>query len=142
MSRADPVFWRFTSGLYYSLRDQQGFSYDFGQSFQDYVGTVLSARILNEQMKVHPEAEFHLGKSRKDTTDWIVQEGDESALFIECKTKRLTWASKSGLADLGALQQDIQKLAGAVVQLYRTIADYRLGLYPSLRTNQNDASTR
>ena len=55
-----------------------------------------------------------------------------SALFVECKTKRLTWASKVGLTNLSALEQDIRKLAGAVVQVYKTINDYRVGLYPHL----------
>ena len=83
-------------------------------------------------MEVQPEAEYQVGKHRKDTVDWIVQEGDKSALFVECKTKSLTWASKVGLTHLAALDQDIRKLAGAVVQVYRTIADYNSNLYPNL----------
>jgi hypothetical protein len=83
-------------------------------------------------MAVLEEEEYHVGRHRKDSVDWIVQEGDEAALFVECKTKRLTWASKAGLTDLSALEQDIRKLAGAVVQVYKTIADYRVGLYPHL----------
>jgi hypothetical protein len=73
-------------------------------------------------MQVHSEAEFQVRKDRKDTVDWIIQQGDESALFVECKTKRLTWASKVGLADPGALQQDIQNLASAV---YPSISHHR-----------------
>jgi hypothetical protein len=83
-------------------------------------------------MLVLDEAEYHVGRDRKDTVDWIIQQGDETALFIECKTKRLTWASKAGLADLSALDKDLQKLAGAVVQTYRTISDYVDDLYPQL----------
>ena len=78
------------------------------------------------------EKEFHCGSHRKDSVDWIVQQDDETALFVECKAKRLTWASKAGLTDLSALEQDIRKLAGAVVQVYKTINDYRAGLYPHL----------
>jgi hypothetical protein len=83
-------------------------------------------------MRVLREAEFQVGRHRKDTVDWIIQQADEGALFVECKTKRLTWASKAGLADLAALEQDIQKLAGAVVQVYRTLSDYREHRYPQL----------
>jgi hypothetical protein len=126
------LFWRITTGLYYALKDQEGFSEAFGQSFQDYTGEVLRYRITNEGMDVLGETEYLVGKDRKDTVDWIIQQGCESAIFVECKTKRLTWASKSGLANLGALEQDIQKLAGAVVQVYRTINDYRSGRYPQL----------
>jgi hypothetical protein len=126
------LFWRITTGLYYSLKDIAGFPTAFGASFQRYVGEVLRERVTNPRMALLEEAEYHKGRHRKDSVDWIVQEGDEAALFIECKTKRLTWASKAGLADLSALDQDIRKLAGAVVQVYKTIADYRAGLYSHL----------
>jgi hypothetical protein len=126
------LFWRITTGLYYALKGERGFSTAFGQSFQDYVGEVLLHRITDNAMHVLKEAEFHVGRHRKDTVDWIIEQGNESALFIECKTKRLTWASKAGLANLSALDQDIRKLAGAVVQVYRTIGDYLAGHYPQL----------
>ena len=126
------LFWRITTGLYYTLKDVRGFPTAFGDSFQNYVGEVLRQRITNPQMVVLEEVEYHVGSHRKDSVDWIVQQGGEAALFAECKTKRLTWASKAGLTDLAALEQDIRKLAGAVVQVYKTIADYRAGLYPHL----------
>lgn len=126
------LFWRITTGLYYSLKDTHGFATAFGASFQQYVGEVLQQRITNPRMAVLGEEEYHCGYHRKDSVDWIVQHDDESALFVECKTKRLTWASKAGLTDLSALEQDIRKLAGAVVQVYKTINDYRVGLYPHL----------
>ena len=127
------LFWRITTGLYYTLKDQKGFSIAIGQSFQGYVGEVLHRRINNDAIRIHEEAEYVIGRHRKDTVDWIVQQGDEAMLFVECKTKRLTWASKADLADLAALEQDIRKLAGAVIQLYRTIVDYRADHYPQLR---------
>ncbi len=126
------LFWRITTGLYYSLRTQAGFPTAFGESFQAYAGEVLSQRISNPAMQVLGETEYHVGQNRKDSIDWIVQEGDAAALFVECKTMRLTWASKSGMSDLTALAQDIRKLAGAVVQAYKAIRDYRAGHYPHL----------
>jgi hypothetical protein len=126
------LFWRITSGLYYSLKDTPGFPTAFGASFQQYVGQVLRKRITNPEMTVLGEEQYHRGRQRRDSVDWIVQQDVESALFVECKTKRLTWASKAGLSDLSALEQDIRKLAGAVLQIYKTIADYRIGLYPHL----------
>ena len=127
------LFWRITMGLYYALKDEDGFSDAFGRSFQDYVGQVLDHRVGHQGMRVIGEAEYHTGKHRKDTVDWIVQQGDDAGLFIECKTKRLTWASKADLADLSALDRDIRQLAGAVIQVYRTIKDYRENHYPQLR---------
>jgi hypothetical protein len=126
------LFWRITTGLYYSLRGQNGFPTAFGKSFQRYVGEVLHLRITNGTMTVLAEEEYHVGNNRKDTIDWIIKEGNDSALFIECKTMRLTWASKAGFSDLSALDQDIRKLAGAVIQVYKAIRDYRAGHYPQL----------
>jgi len=126
------LFWRFTTGLYYALKDVPGFLTEFGRSFQQYVGEVLHARITSVERTILAEQEYHVGRDRKHTVDWIVQQGDEAALFIECKTKRLTWASKAELADLTALQTDLDKLADAVTQVYKTIVDYRAGHYPQL----------
>ena len=126
------LFWRITTGLYYTLKDVPGFLTEFGSSFQRYVGEVLQQRITSPEREVLAEQEYHVGYDRKDTVDWIVQQGDEAALFIECKTKRLTWASKAALADLTALQADLNTLAAAVVQVYKTIADYRESHYPQL----------
>jgi hypothetical protein len=126
------LFWRITTGLYYTLKDMPGFPNAFGGSFQRYVGEVLHQRITNPRMTVLSDVEYHDRRHRKDTVDWIIQQGDESALFIECKAMRLTWASKAGVADLSALENDIRKLASAVVQVYKTIRDYRAGLYPNL----------
>ena len=126
------LFWRITNGLYYSLKDTPGFPTAFGKSFQRFVGDVLSERINNAEMSILEQREFQVGKNRKDSVDWIVLQGEQAALFLECKAKRLTWASKVGLSNLAALEQDIRKLAGAVVQVYKTIRDYREGRYPHL----------
>ncbi len=126
------LFWRITTGLYYTLKDVPGFPTAFGASFQQYVGEVIDQRITNPDIAVLPEREYRVGLRRKDSVDWIMQERNEAALFVECKTKRLTWASKAGVADLSNFDQDIRKLAGAVVQVYKTIKDYRAGLYPHL----------
>lgn len=126
------LFWRITSGLYYSLKDIRGFPTAFGKSFQRFVGEVLSERINQAGMSILAEREFQVGRNRKDSVDWIVLQTEQAALFVECKTKRLRWNSKTGLTDLTALEEDIRKLAGAVVQVYKTIRDYRDGRYPHL----------
>jgi hypothetical protein len=126
------LFWRITTGLYYSLMGQRGFPTAFGSSFQAHVGEVLRRRITSDEMTVLPEAEYQIGHKRKDTVDWMIQQGDDSSLFIECKTMRLTWNSKAGLTDLSAIDQDIRKLAGAIVQVYKTIRDYKANHYPQL----------
>jgi hypothetical protein len=126
------LYWRFTTGLYYTLKDVSGFLTAFGSSFQRYVGEVLHQRITSPERAVLGEEEYQVGRDRKHTVDWVVQQGDEAALFIECKTKRLTWASKVALVDLTSFRADIDALAAAVVQVYKTISDYRAGRYPHL----------
>ena len=126
------LFWRVTIGLYYTLKDVPGFLNAFGSSFQRYAGEVLHARVTSVDRVVLAEQEYHVGKDHKHTVDWIVQQAEDAALFIECKTKRLTWAAKAGIVDLTALQADLDALAAAVTQVYKTIVDYRAGHYPQL----------
>ena len=109
------LFWRMTSGLYYELAGDDRFFNAFGQSFQTYVGEVIARAVNPERFQVLAEESYGSRKKRKDTVDWIVAEGAQAALFIECKTMRLTWASKAGLTDLSALKDDINKLASAIV---------------------------
>jgi len=79
------LFWRITTGLYYSLKEQAGFPTAFGDSFQAYAGEVLQRRIVNPAMQVLGEAEYHVGQNRKDSIDWIVQEGDAAACLSNAR---------------------------------------------------------
>lgn len=56
---------------------------------------------------------------------------DKAALFIECKTKKLRYGSKIALAEKATLEEDLNKIADAVVQVYKTIGDWEKGLYPN-----------
>lgn len=142
------LFWRVTSGLYYSLRRGlyyslgggrdfglrrgRGFTGALGESFERYVGEVLRQRVTNAGISVLKEEEYHVGLNRKHGVDWIIEQGGEAALFVECKTKRLIWTSKAGVANVAALDRDLRNLGRAVVQVYKTISDYRAGRYPHL----------
>jgi hypothetical protein len=123
------VFWRFTGGLYYDLVDDPRFSNEFGKSFQNYVGESIERACPDGRIRLFPEESFGSKKQRKDTVDWIASDKD-SALFLECKAKRLSWGAKIALDDLGPLRRDIDTMADAVVQLYKTIRDYHDGRYP------------
>jgi hypothetical protein len=123
---------RFTSGVYYELTDHRGFSQAFGDSYQGYIGEVLQVAFPAERFRVLTEEEYSIGRDRKDTTDWIVT--DASAhLFVECKTKRLRRLSKFSLTDRTALDEDLAKIADAVVQAYKSLADAKGGRYPHWR---------
>ena len=122
------LYWRFTSGLYYELINVPEFANEFGDGFQAYVGEVVQ-RACPAPMQCLGEQPYTVGKSEKRTVDWIVFD-EHSALFLECKAKRLSWDAKSSLVDLGPLEADIDTMAAAVVQVYKTLADHLDSAYP------------
>jgi hypothetical protein len=122
------LFWRMTGGLYYNLINDPRFANHFGDSFQEYVGEVWRRAITNTAMRLLPEEEYGPKKARKRSVDWIVAD-EHAAVFLECKAKRLSWGAKTSLNDLTLLEADIDAMADAVVQVYKTIADYQIGLY-------------
>ena len=127
------AFWRFTSGLYYTIvSSENNFSEAFGNSFQYYIGSVINKCCISEDFIVFPEERF--GTPEKRTTDWAITSSD-SVLFIECKTKRMTVVSKASLDISDALRTDIRKLAEAITQTYNTYLDYQNDEYPTLKYN-------
>jgi hypothetical protein len=124
------LFWRITSGLYYEVVDQKGFDNAFGASFQKYIGDCISVSNTNKNIAAFPEEKIREGKNEKDTVDWIIDDG-KSAIFIECKAKRMTMPSKTELVINEAFRRDLEKMAGFIVQIYKTIRDYQDGKYPS-----------
>jgi hypothetical protein len=128
------LYWRFTGGLYYELITVPEFGNEFGDGFQEYVGAVIE-RACPDPMRRLGEADYAVGKAQKKTVDWIVAE-DDAALFVECKARRLSWGAKVSLNDLAPLEADIDNMAAAVVQVYKTIADYRDGAYPHFRYDE------
>jgi hypothetical protein len=122
------LYWRFTGGLYYEFIGVPEFANEFGEGFQNYVGEVIE-RACPDPMQRLGEQEYVVGKAKKRSVDWIVAD-KEAALFLECKAKRLSWGAKVSLTDLGPLEADIDNMAAAVVQVYKTVADYLDNAYP------------
>ena len=110
------LYWRFTGGLYYELIGVPEFANEFGDGFQDYVGDVIE-RACPAPMQHLDECEYVVGKAKKRSVDWIVFD-EHSALFIECKAKRLSWGAKVSLSDLGSLEADIERLVAALTTLW------------------------
>jgi len=121
------LYWRFTGGLYYELINVPEFANEFGDGFQQYVGEVIE-RACPPPMRCIGEEEYSIGKARKRSVDWIVVDHD-AALFIECKAKRLSWGAKQSLLDLQPLESDVQNMASAIVQVYKTLVDYLNNAY-------------
>lgn len=124
-------FWRFTAGLYYEFVGDDRFSQALGESFQTYVGDLTRKFCSDEKFQILGEQTYGPKKARKDSADWIILENG-SALFIECKAKRLSWDAKSNIEELDALHADIDHLANGVFQLYKTINDYASDAYEHL----------
>lgn len=120
---------RFTEGVYYEICNAEGFSSAFGNSFQQYVGEVLTVAMKSNKVVVVGEQPYRVGKEQKDSIDWIVTDGT-GTLFIECKAKKLRYGAKIGLANTELLDEDLGKMAGFIVQNYKTLSDAKAGLYP------------
>jgi hypothetical protein len=122
------LFRRFTDGVYYEICDAKGFADAFGRSFQRYVGEMLSKANYANRLTIVAERPYHVGKDRKDSVDWIVSDltGD---LFIECKTKKLRVEAKIALTSTTVLNDDLEKMGGFIVQIYKTLFDAVNGRY-------------
>jgi hypothetical protein len=123
------LFRRFTEGIYYEINQERGFDAAFREAFQSYVGEVIHRANANGSYAVYPEAEYWVGRERKDTVDWIIAD-HTAVLFVESKTKRLRLAAKTEICSTTTLEHELDKLADFLLQLYRTIRDYRDGYYP------------
>jgi hypothetical protein len=107
---------------------QRAFADVFDRSFQKYVGEMLSKANYEERFTILAEQSYYVGKDRKDSVDWIVSDptGD---LLIECKTKKLRWEAKIALSSTTVLNADLAKMAGFIVQIYKTLFDAVSGRY-------------
>lgn len=131
------LFWRITSGVYYEICNKESFDNYFGASFQKYVGEVIEkVTATNEKINFQEEEQYFVGKDRKDSVDWIIYDND-TALFVECKTKRLRLPAKFELNDNSYINDELEKMASFILQTYKTIKDYKNNKYPSFKFDKN-----
>jgi len=122
--------WRITSGLYYSICRESGFDKAYGESFQEYLSEIITKANQQENISVYPEKKY--GAPEKSTADIILC--DSSAiLLIECKTKRMVLNAKMNIADTKDLENDLNKLSVAFLQLYKTAEEYKQNKYPHVK---------
>jgi|GEM_PF-863893 len=127
---------RITDGVYYNLIDDRNINADkikndLGSAFQSYVGEYITAT-TESTLRLLPEQRYGSSHHRKDTVDWVAIDHNNDALFIECKSKRMTTLAKAELDDGGQLDNDLSLLAEAIKQAYERLLDYQNGMYPSL----------
>lgn len=123
------LLWRLTSGLYFNLVGDKNFGKEFGLAFQDYL-TEVSDVILDKDIQIVKEQKYLDGKEEKDTVDIILSQKG-SAFFVEAKAKRLKAKSKSQILTSEAIDEDLDVMADAVVQVYISIEEYKKNLYPN-----------
>lgn len=121
------LFEQIVRGIYYLIRENKNFANSFGAAFQEYIGEVINKSVNSENIKVLGEEKF--GKQVKQTADWIIIDNN-SILFIECKTKRMTVDSKTEFDIKNGLESDLRKMAEFITQLYKTYVDYTQNKYP------------
>lgn len=112
---------KFSFGLFFELVKDSDFGNHYGNAFEEHVGEFAQRTLPTDRFAVHREAEYHVGKERKDGLDWFIKD-DTANLFVECKTKRLRQGAKLVDATM-LLNADLEVLANAVLQGYKNIVD-------------------
>ena len=123
------LLYRLTSGVYFDLVGRgDEFGKSIGPAFQDYTGEVVQAANERGSLTILAEAEYGSKQRRKDSADWIVEDG-EATLFLECKASRMRLQGKIDLIAKENMEREIARLAAFVTQLYATLADAISGQY-------------
>ena len=117
---------RVTEGLFYDLgkgKRQAGieFSNEYGRAFERYVLRVLHELFSSEPFSVTGELPYKVSGNVRHGVDAIVSDLTGN-IFIECKTRRMKQEAKE-TADGSELEQSLDELAKAIVQLYKNIED-------------------
>lgn len=128
------LYERFTSGIYYEIFNEKGFSEAFGYSFQKYAGDILVNYFKSS--RVYPDEPYGK-KNGKRTVDWIVED-NAALLFLECKTKRLSIGAKSELLKDEKLKEQMSIMAENIAKVYTTLSDFLKNKYPSIKNKRKD----
>ena len=84
-----------TKGMYNISKIFEDNCLDYGVAFENYIGAIIKENIrCNKDIVILPEQKYNKGQDK--SSDWIIAD-ENSIIFVECKTKKLTAASKSQL---------------------------------------------
>ncbi|HOI59793.1 MAG TPA: hypothetical protein PKU93_00550 [Candidatus Pacearchaeota archaeon] len=143
------LFWQITDGIYYKIIDygkeikKKGEQKEFfgkfgnllGESFEDYIGEI-NKKVCKNNLKYKKADEYFVGKDRKDSVDWLIMD-KKAIIFLECKTKRINFLAKTELLSEKYLEDEFEKMAEYVIQVYKNIEDYKNNRYLNLRYEKN-----
>jgi hypothetical protein len=116
----NPVWWRFTSGLYYDFAGLPDFQNRIGDQFEEYVRRLVSGTL---GWQVEPKSTFRLvGHGTAETPDCVAVDAAGSiAAIIECKAVKSTLAAQINLISEAGVDRAITQIAKGIVQ----VAKYR-----------------
>jgi hypothetical protein len=122
-------FWRTTDGVYYELINEKGFDQAIGEAYKSYIGDVLNEQTYSRKLEIIDADKFI--KKELPKPDWLLVDGERAA-FIECKAKRMTIGAKSELNYTPVTEAQLEKMAEAVLQCYKAVADAQKRKYAEL----------
>lgn len=132
----DYLIFQLTAGTYYLAdigNNDHQLAKAFGDGFERYVGIILEKVNVQYHFSIKSETVYQLNRKKEQlrSSDWII-ETDDAIVFIECKTKKLRLNSKNFTKYHDTLDEDLQHMVNAAVQLYKVYQHYSDNLIPSL----------
>lgn len=128
------LYWRTTDGIYYELINQHGFDQALGEAFKSYIGEVINKQTCSRTVCVL-DADTYI-KRELPRPDWIFIDSG-SAMFIECKSKRMTMSAKTEPSYTPITEGQLQKLAESILQCYKAVIDAVQHKYSDLSKVRN-----
>ncbi|MDA3840569.1 MAG: hypothetical protein PF572_05780 [Patescibacteria group bacterium] len=131
------LIWRMTSGIYFDLVNEKNFGNNFGFAFQDYIEEISKKVFKNKKIAFIPEEKYYVNtKTQKDSVDFIIKKNN-LAFFVEAKAKRIQNKSKTQLLSNETMEKDLNILAEDILQIYKTIRDYKNGCYKHFKYDKS-----
>lgn len=132
----DYLIFQLTAGTYYLAdigNNEHQLGKAFGDGFERYVGIILAKVNTKYHFSVKPESVYKLNKKKGQlrSSDWIIETAD-AIVFIECKTKKLRLNSKNFTKYQETLNEDLEHMVNAAVQLYKVYQHYSDDIIPGL----------
>ena len=124
---------RLTYGLIYDFHKEENVTKKAGVSFQNYVYN-FSKKFASENLHITPEYKYKKGKHNPDSIDLMIDD-NTSHLFVEVKHRN--FIDKELSENDEGYKSLVDKLLEPLIQSYRTLNDYKNGLYNNLKYSKD-----
>jgi hypothetical protein len=120
------LLYRVTTGLYYDvIGGGSAVANEIGANFENYSLNLLGA--MMPDMKVSGEVTYRRRGNTVKSPDILASKDDEVSLVIECKATKMNVVTRFGFEPLTTGHRGFDDLVKAVAQIWRFVADVRLG---------------